>query len=327
MLNFCTVCDYGYLNRTIALLSSLQTHCPHFVVYVLCLDDASYQWIDKNTTSHIQPILIDNLLTFDADLATARDGRTIGEFACTCKASFMLYLLQIFPNVNALSYLDSDLYFVSDPSEIYQSFIHASIYITPHRYSHHLGFMRNRAGIYNAGWLHINRNDTSLACLKWWREQSIEWCFHRVENGQFGEQRYLEQFKQRFGDVVEVTHTGFNLAPWNINDVVFNKKNGQWYVNGDLMIMVHFHGLKYFDNQQIDLGLHGCVTTIPKQIVEEVYKPYAKRLLQSLAISPPLFPIKLQLKLLAEIVLYYLINRQKYWLAPQKILDSWVVRL
>lgn len=329
MLHFCTVCDYGYLSRTIALLSSLQAHCPDFRLYILCLDDQTYQWATQNSLDSVTPIHISVFTNYDHELASTRNNRSIGEYACTCKASFMLYLLAHDQALQSLSYLDSDLYFVADPNKIYKTLSKASIYITPHRYSHHLGFMRNRAGIYNAGWVHINRNESSLACLKWWREQSIAWCFHRLENGQFGEQRYLEQFAQKFEGVVEVTHNGFNLAPWNINDVTFTRRDGLLLANNDEVVMLHFHGLKLLDNRKVDMGLRGCVAIVPDEVLKLVFEPYIQQLLRfNISLKNHTFKHHTffdRFKILVELLICYFINQHRHVWWPRKILDSWFV--
>jgi hypothetical protein len=105
----------------------------------------------------------------------------------------------------------------------------------------------------------FNRKGSEIV-RKWWEERCIEWCFARVENGKFGDQRYLDDWPERFVDFVHVLNSKeLALAPWNA--VRFPRATAVFY---------HFHGLRIVSDNKINIGLY----LIPKSIVQSVYVPY-----------------------------------------------------
>src|SRR5207237_1146927 len=56
-------------------------------------------------------------------------------------------------------------------------------------------------GIYNVGWVTFRRDDNALSCLRWWREQCIEWCYDRIEDNRFADQKYLDDWPTLLGSV------------------------------------------------------------------------------------------------------------------------------
>lgn len=53
--------------------------------------------------------------------------------------------------------------------------------------------------------------------MRWWQERCLEWCFARVEDGKFGDQKYLDCWPNIFADEVHIVkQTEKTLAPWNV---------------------------------------------------------------------------------------------------------------
>jgi hypothetical protein len=160
--------------------------------------------------------------------------------------------------------------------------------------------------------------------LEWWRDKSIEWCYHRLENNQFGEQRYLEQFKARFSDVGEMTHAGLNLGPWNISDRNFQVVNDQILVDGVPLLLVHFHGVKLYDNGVSETGLRINVATAPQFVIEHLYKPYIQQLSRN-ATKATQMQFKLRLQKIGYFLLFYVLNTAGRKKTPSALLQTWYV--
>ncbi len=132
MRNYCTLINITYLGRALALYESLKNVSPAFHLYIFCYDDVTLDFLQQESLEFITALPITDLE--DSELQRVRKGRTVAEYCWTCKAPAILYCIQKF-NLPECSYLDSDVYFFSDPEELYAEIpAEKSILITPHRF-------------------------------------------------------------------------------------------------------------------------------------------------------------------------------------------------
>ena len=128
------------------------------------------------------------------------------------------------------------------------------------------------------GWISFRRDETGLACLKRWRNQCIEWCYDKVDNGRFGDQKYLDNWSTSFNNVKIIQHLGANLAPWNLDNYTLSEKGGYVFVNDYRLLFFHFHGF-YAINKLVyntNLGAYGIkLTAITRR---SVFRPYIRTL-------------------------------------------------
>ena len=244
MYYFCTYFDQNFLTRGLALYRSLLEHCPDFKLWVLCMDHTSYGILEKLDLPGIHPLFIEEFERNDQLLLSAKQNRSRIEYYFTCTPSLPLYILNNWPEVDLITYLDADLFFFASPTPLFEELRDSSIAITGHRFPPHLRD-RERYGIYNVGWLSFRRDENALACLHWWRERCIEWCYDREEDGRFADQKYLDDWPSRFQNLVVLEHKGANLAPWNLaNYQLHSLKGNAAMVDEQPLIFFHFHGLK-----------------------------------------------------------------------------------
>ena len=143
-----------------------------------------------------------------------------------------------------MTYLDADLMFFSDPEALFDEMGDASVLITPHRfapeYAHHA-----INGIYNVQFLPFRRDERGLTTLNWWHDRCIEWCYYRLEDGKLGDQKYLDDWPERFPGVHVLQHSGGGLAPWNISQYdVHEGPGGRVLVDDDPLVFFHYHRLQ-----------------------------------------------------------------------------------
>jgi hypothetical protein len=135
--------------------------------------------------------------------------------------------------------------FFSSPEPIFAEAGDATIILTAHRDLPEFNISAN-AGIYNVQFMRFRRNSEGLRSLKWWRERCIEWCFDRVEDNKFGDQKYLDDWPERFTGVHVLQHLGAGVAPWNSAQYSFKKIEHKVYVENQILIFYHFHALKLY---------------------------------------------------------------------------------
>jgi hypothetical protein len=240
---FCTYFDHRYLLQGLVLADSLRRHCPRIRLWVLCLDAACYSALTTLAAPDIVPVQFSDFERGDDRLRAAKLNRSLIEYYFTCTPSWVLFLLRHEPSVDEITYLDADLFFFSSPEPLFAEIGNKSIAIIPHRFP---PAMRHwlTCGIYNVGWLTFRRNAESLACLSWWRERCLDWCYDRIEANRFADQKYLDEWPERFAGVHVVQHKGANLAAWNLANYHVTGRGPKILIDDQPLIFFHFHHLK-----------------------------------------------------------------------------------
>ncbi len=276
MFNFCTYFDINYLPKGMCLIESLEKHSDPFRIFVLCMDDESYKKIVNIGKEHVVPFKLSDLEEKVPELLDVKPDRNKIEYYYTCGPAFIFYLTTIYTEMDIITYLDSDMFFFSNPAPLFDLFEGYSIGVV----GHHLPEFRKAniwQGLYNVGWLNFRCDKDGLACLKWWRDQCIEWCYERHEDGKYADQLYLDKWPKLFDGFMEFTHHGANVAPWNAKDYKFSEKGGTFYIDQDPLIFYHFHGLKKVSSNVYNTNL-GVTLRPPNRILKKLYFSYIRRL-------------------------------------------------
>ncbi len=273
MYCFCTYFDRNYLTRGLALHRSLRENCPDFRLWVLCMDDETYRVLNELDLPEVEPIALQDFENGDALLLAAKPSRSRVEYYFTCTPSLPLYILNHWPAVDLITYLDADLFFFSDPVPLFDEIGDHSIAIIAHRFPLRLRYLEMH-GIYNVGWLTFRRDEQGLSCLQAWRDQCIEWCFDRVEEVRFGDQKYLDDWPQRYTNAVVLQHTGANLAPWNVANYQIHGQPGRLWVDDQPLIFYHFQDLVQVRSRLFRLNLTKYHAKASAVVRRKIYGPY-----------------------------------------------------
>lgn len=273
---FCTYFDKNYLSRGLALYHSLRAHHPSFRLFVLCLDEATKSYLTRKALPGVVPFSYSELEAHDPELLATRPTRTRVEYYFTSTPSWILFVLQQ-PGVDLVTYVDADFLFFSSPEPLFAEMGAAPIAVVEHRFPPALRHQEDR-GRFNVGWLSFRRNEEGLACLSWWRERCIEWCYDRIEGDKFADQKYLDQWPRLFPNLVVLQHKGVNVAPWNVDADRFNLRGSQRNVDEQPLICFHFHGFKQVIGPIYQSGLQGYPVRLSKALRQGVFEPYLTEL-------------------------------------------------
>jgi lipopolysaccharide biosynthesis glycosyltransferase len=197
MYYFCTYFDKNYLDKGLALYHSLSVHCQPFKLWILCLDDEVYRKLNGMKLPSVTLISIAGFEWEDTKLAEAKKNRSLIEYYFTCTPSLILKVMETNREIDILTYLDADLYFFSSIEPLYKEMVGYSILIVEHRFPPHLHHLE-KYGIYNVGLLSFRNDRNAMVCLQWWRDRCLEWCYDRLEDGKFADQKYLNDWLERF---------------------------------------------------------------------------------------------------------------------------------
>ena len=176
MMHLCTYFDSRYLRLGLTMYRSIVAHSTQpFCLWVLCLDEVTEQILSELRLPGLRTVSLSQLEKDDDGLAAARGSRSTVEYYWTLSPIWPLYIFRNHPEVEVLSYVDADICFFASPSLIFEELGDKSILIDPHDFSEEYASLV-RFGKYNVGVVAFRADEEGLACLRWWREQCLEWC-------------------------------------------------------------------------------------------------------------------------------------------------------
>lgn len=241
------------------------------------MDRECYDVLSQLSLPNLYLITLEDIENGDEELLSVKHTRTPIEYYFTCTPSLPLFIFNRNPEVSSITYLDADLFFFAEPAPIYDEIAGHSIAIVEHRFAPHLRD-REQYGIYNVGWLWFRRDEHALACLRWWRQRCIEWCYDRCEDGHFADQKYLDDWPSRFRGVAVLRHKGANLAPWNLGNYEIRRDGQYVWVDEQPLLFFHFHGLEQVGGWIYDLNLAGYKLKPSSAVLRDIYTPYIRTL-------------------------------------------------
>jgi GT2 family glycosyltransferase len=279
---YCTYFDRKYLTRGLALIESLRRmEATNWEIFVVCMDEMTRVVLRGLSLPNVRLIPLHEIEARDTELLAVKPARTVVEYYWTMTPTVILRILERNPEVNQLTYLDADLFFFSSPQPLFDELRDGSILIHEHRFSPAQAQLGAGNGKYNVGLLSFNRTATAFNALQWWRARCLEWCFARTENGKMGDQMYLNDWPERFKDVVVLAHDGGGVGPWNHDQYRFQKdENGLPWVNEVPVIFYHFHSFTQVTDD-VALPVKYAHYPLPWPTLSLFFVPYLSALAQA----------------------------------------------
>lgn len=129
--------------------------------------------------------------------------------------------------------------------------------------------------------MYFKNNSDGNKVLEYWRSKCEEWCYNRMEDGKFGDQKYLDDWESRFeGIVYNCRNIGCGVAPWNIQKYDISVEDGTYFVTERVtkikkpVIFFHYHALLEIAERKWVLSQY-CLTENDKKLF---FEPYIKKL-------------------------------------------------
>ncbi|WP_246834257.1 hypothetical protein [Leptospira bourretii] len=275
---YCTLFDSNYLLRGVTMLQSLAEKDPSAKVFVFPFDNECYESLQKLSLSFVQLI---SLKEFESpDLLRVKEERSKGEYCWTCTPWIIRFCLDRF-QLDHCTYVDADLFFFSNPQVLLDEAENSSVLITEHRYSPAYD-QSATAGIYCVQFVFFRSDVDGLKVLHWWADRCLEWCYSRIEDGKFGDQKYLDHWTTEFNRVHVLKHLGGGVAPWNVQQYEFDSDQNSAIVlkekrsNREFnLIFYHFHDVKV---RESEFNYISDFYDISKNVYLSIYSLYSENL-------------------------------------------------
>ena len=264
--HYVTLFDSNFLPQGLALHCSMERHLGGgYKLWILCLDDMVYKNLLNLRLNQVSLMRLSDHET--QELKNIKAGRTNREYCWTLTPFAPSFVFNVDPDVNRVTYIDADMWFVSNPHKIFSELDNSkkSVLITEHGYASEHD-QSATSGKYCVQWVTFCKT-TGDDVRAWWAKQCINWCFARFEDGKFGDQKYLEMFPTLFPEKTHILNEIDLLqAPWN--STRFSNENATCW---------HFHGLRlltFLFKKRIYYGDY----LLPDKVLDLVYEKYIRDL-------------------------------------------------
>lgn len=266
MEHYVTLFDSLFLPQGLALYMSMERHVKDYTLWVLCVDDETHEMLTKLSLPNLRLLKLSQLET--EELKHVKPIRTKGEYCWTLTPFAPRFVFDTDPTVTRVTYLDADLWFRKHPAPIFREFEASGkhVLITDHAYAPE-NDATSTSGQYCVQFMTFTRDGGEMV-RKWWEERCLEWCYARFEDGKFGDQKYLDDWPERFPDAVHVLNNKeLTLAPWNATRFP--------YGNG---IVWHFQSLRIEKYSGRTFAVFLGPYTLPRVTLNFVYAGYVAEL-------------------------------------------------
>ena len=321
-----TYFDVNYLAKGLALIESLNRHeNENYEFFVVCMDSMTQTYLENFSLPNVTTVNLSDIEREDSQLLVTKRNRSLVEYYWSIKAAVALYLIKKKPQIDAIFYLDADLYFFSSPNPMWEDIDNKSVLLHKHLFSPQQSEL-SKFGKYNAGMLGFRTDSNGLEVLLWWRRRCLEWCYARLENGNFGDQLYLNKISKEFKGIGITKNIGIGVAPWNHIQYEFSFDSaGYRLVNGKKIVFYHFHSLAFIEPDIIVPSRH-LTNPLSEDIIRVCFLPYANHL----------FNIQLRIRKLTPnfksgLFTYNILNKEHTFIArksqARRIYDSNIPQL
>lgn len=285
MINgFCIIISKYKLYQGIALYRSLVYNSSNVNVFILCVDEEAYQVCEAMCLKYAILLRTEDLN--DERLMVVKQNRRLNEYCWTLKPFFLEHVLSKYNYLDSAMYLDADICFFNDPSPIFEVNNQYCALLSEHDFLEKNSLVEQNCGKYNSGLIVFKKCKTGLEILKWWEEKCIEWCYDGLDEGRFGDQKYLDLMPRLFEGVYSISVPGVNIAPWNEAKYGFNNKADKVYANNDKLICYHFCGLRLLNKNQFALLIG---SQMPNSVIHTPYTLVLQEVISDIERISPMF--------------------------------------
>ena len=275
--NFCLHFDSNYLPYGLTLIDSINIHIKNSKIFVVTLDKKAHDFLVKENICNVQIIQLYDIESKYNELIKVKKTRSNVEYFFTLTPAICKYIIEEFKYIKRLNYLDSDLYFFSNPDLVFNEIENSSIAIIEHRFSitsrHNIKY-----GRFNVGWISFLNNGDGLDCINQWFDDCIEWCYQIPEPNRYADQKYLNKWPSKYKSLKIIQNKGANLAPWNLSNYKIKKVDEKLFIDQDELVFFHFANLNQIGRHKFKTNLSRLFIFTSGILRNDIYMPYLRNL-------------------------------------------------
>jgi hypothetical protein len=279
-LHFFTYFSKEYLIQGSVAIESFISHHSNSTGYVVSLDAISTRYLQEcGFPDSLKIMELSDLMDINEKFSDLLETRTYAEAIITLKPFLVENLLKKIPEGDYLLYFDADLFFyqslISELSFSDSVHMYLSRHLFPPRMLQSVVF-----GKYNGGFFLVRNIQAGRSLILDWRKKCDYWCFLRLEDGKFADQKYLDHYYPAPG-VVQIDSPGINNGQYFFQvhrNIVSMRSSGSIWIEHKLLTCFHFHGFR-INQSIISTGFNRY--RMPKnfiRVVAYIYLPYIRHI-------------------------------------------------
>lgn len=246
--HFVTLFYNNFLPMGLCLHESLMKHGKPFCLWIVCMDTQAEDHLELLSLPNTRLISLASVET--KALKKVKVTRTAGEYCWTLTPFTAQFVFERDPTASRVTYLDADLFFFDCPNVLLDELTNSKkhVLITEHAYDprYEKSGRSQRGGRFCVQFLTFRNTPEAAKVMHWWQARCLEWCYNKVEDGKFGDQKYLDVWPDIFANEVHILkQTSRTVAPWN---VLHLEK-----INNDVInpVFYHFHGFRLESKESV----------------------------------------------------------------------------
>lgn len=239
MIIFTSICtNYAHKARTLA--ESVKKNIPD-AKFLVCLTERE---VPKSMDCPYFDEVILSKDMWEGNFNRYIYKHAIVEASTSVKGHFFKYIIEHYPNEDKFVYLDPDCFVYSDFVELRELLNTRPIVLCPHLLQPgniDMELSSTAHGVYNLGFLAVNRSDEAIRFINWWADRLYLFCYDDIARGIFTDQKWID-LAPCFFDVEIFKHRGYDFATWSLLDCGMTEEDGKFFVKGDPLRFIHFSG-------------------------------------------------------------------------------------
>ncbi|MEY0303687.1 hypothetical protein AB7W11_17370 [Providencia manganoxydans] len=250
MNNWAIISSKMRVYQALVLIDSIIKNGDKSNIYVLSMDDESYEIISSFTQSYANVFILKEENVINDNIRDLKNTRHYFSYCWTLKSIFCMFILDLINEHDCVTYTDSDLFFMGNASS-YLSSKDYSVFFTfeeqflpknKHDKKKEYNNIKSIVGDFNSGFISFKKDAKGKQVLSWWQNKCIESC--DVNDVTFGDQKYLNEVPSLFDNVFYEPSTVINIGPWNVLKREWKRRNNDVFFGENKALVYHFSGFK-----------------------------------------------------------------------------------